>query len=215
MKPITLASLVLLSTVVVAAGNSADTPREGLWVERSAESRDPVRSSIGSVVTERPSGARTGATSTARKFLPKAPIPRGGAPGKELKVMLASARVAVHPGETFLFVFSETRSLVWKMGGEVASHPKDFVIVPLEVKDRLRKASLDSTGMFKNAVYSDFAVEEISPVQFRVTLPATLPPGEYAWVYVGTGALKSGLRLFDFKLEAAGASPTQAPVDLF
>lgn len=214
MKQIQFVALVVLSTAFVVPGNGADAPREGLWLERSAESREPVRPSIGSVVTERPSAARSGAASTARKFLPKAPIPRSGAAGKELRVMLETARVAVHPGETFLFVFSETRSLVWKMGTEVASHPKDFVIVPLEAKDRLRKASLDSTGMFKNAVFSDFTVEEISPTQFRVSLPATLAPGEYAWVFVGSGALKSGLRLFDFKLEAGAATPGDGAPDL-
>lgn len=214
MKQIKLASIVLASTVFVAAGNSADAPKEGLWLERSPESREPVRPIIGSVVTGRPSSARTGATSTARKFLPGAPIPKGGAPGKELRVMLPTARVAVYPGETFLFVFSEARSTIWKMGSEVASHPKDFVIVPLEAKDRLRKASLDSTGMFKNAVFADFTVEEVSPTQFRVSLPPTLSPGEYAWVYIGTGALKSGLRLFDFKLEAARANPTQGAAGL-
>ena len=214
MKQIKLASLVLVSTVFVAAGNSTDAPREGLWLERSVESREPVRPIIGSVVTERPSGVLTGAASTARKFLPKAPIPKGGPPGKELRVMLPTARVAVYPGETFLFVFSETRSTVWKMGADVASHPKDFVIVPLEAKDRLRKASLDSTGMFKNAVFSDFTVEEISPTQFRVSLPPTISPGEYAWVYVGSGALKAGLRLFDFKLEAAKANPAEGAAGL-
>jgi hypothetical protein len=100
------------------------------------------------------------------------------------------------------------------MGPDVASHPKDFVIVPLEAKDRLRKASLDSAGMFKSAVFSDFTVEEISSTQFRVSLPPTLVPGEYAWVYIGSGALKSGLRLFDFKLEAAKPNPTEGAAGL-
>ncbi len=206
------AMVVLLSTVAVGAsfGQQApapEGPKEGLWVERSPETKEPIRSMMASVVTERPSTAKSGITSTARKFLPKkASIPqRSGGGSKELRVMLETARVEVHPGEAFLFVFGGSRNSMWKMGNQVASHPKDFAVAPLEVKGNRRSAALDESGLFKGELISDFSVEDISETEFRVTLPPKTPPGEYAWVYVGGGGLRSGTRIFDFKLTSAPA----------
>ena len=218
-KTIQTAIAVFLGTVAMGASFGQPTPaqegpKEGLWVERSSEAKEPIRSMLASVVTERPSTAKSGITGTARKFLPKkASIPQGsGSSSKELRIGLDTARVEVHPGEAFLFVFGGARNSMWRMGNQVASHPKDFAVAPLEVKGNRRSAALDESGLFKGELISDFSVEDISETEFRVTLPATTPPGEYAWVYVGGGGQRSGTRVFDFKLTSAPAgAPARKP----
>lgn len=192
---------LILSTILAVAVGAPNAP--GLWIARSADSFEPLRP-VTSTIVVAPGGRARGAVNAAGRIVPRGPVPiprlGKGKVNRELRVMLTKARVEVSPDTRFRFIF-DSRSSVWKFGSEPAAHPSDFVLVKLEEDDRYRRASLDENGMFAGEVWSDFTIEQTSPIEFEVRLPAKVTPGHYAFVYSAGGPPKTGARVFDFSVK--------------
>lgn len=201
-RQVWLATLTLLSSIVVVPGQAADGKREsGIYLESAETSgKDEPKRLSGSMVQVTPEGL--GASMATMGFKK---------PKMVSKMSGEKAGVRVSPGTTFLFVFSEgdarrpspnddPSQMMAQMAGQMNSLPprsstKDFMLVALTAEEGVRVYNSGNKKEFK------FSVEKVEPNVYRVKPSEALPPGEYGFAY-NQGGGAAGL-IWDFGVDGA------------
>lgn len=196
-------SFPLLVPLFASAMAAAAAP--GVWIVKGPDKLEALRPVTATIVASQAGKKLQGAANTALKLLPRTPagvpqVGKGHQP-REMRLMLANARLELAAGERVRFVFGDAKAFIWRYGSDTAAHPTDFALVLFESKERFRTAQLDENGMFTSPVRTDFTVEAVSETEFDVILPADLKPGEYGFVYTTGGPPKAGARVFAFTVK--------------